>query len=60
MSGRHVFSESEKTILKELIVKYNLNSIATMEAGNPAVRKSLWVRLTEEFNSIDSNSRVRY
>lgn len=58
MCGRHIFSENEKVCLQELIIKYRLNSAATLAAGNPAVKKTAWVRLTQEYNSIETNTRV--
>lgn len=58
MSGRQIFSESEKVCLQELIVKYKLNSTATLGAGNPAAKKTAWGRLTQEFNSLKTNTRV--
>lgn len=58
MAGRQVFSEMEKACLRELIIKYKLNTTGTIGAGNPNVNKIAWVRLTEEYNSIENNSKV--
>ncbi|XP_048481145.1 myb/SANT-like DNA-binding domain-containing protein 3 [Plutella xylostella] len=57
MSGRQIFSESEKFCLQELIIKYKIHSITTIGAGNPAIKKTAWARLTEEYNSIETNCR---
>nr|XP_037871246.1 uncharacterized protein LOC119629473 isoform X2 [Bombyx mori] len=56
MTSRQVFSESEKTCLQELILKYNLHKTATMTASQNT-KKLLWIHLTEEFNSIESNAK---
>lgn len=58
MSGRQIFSESEKACLQELIIKYRLHLTATKAAGNPAVKKEAWARLVNEYNSIESNTKV--
>ncbi|XP_049884502.1 uncharacterized protein LOC126379730 [Pectinophora gossypiella] len=56
-STRQTFTEHEKVCLQELVLKYKLNSAATIGAGNANVKKMAWVRLTQEFNSIETNSK---
>ncbi|XP_049868441.1 uncharacterized protein LOC126382396 [Pectinophora gossypiella] len=56
-STRQTFTEHEKVCLQELVLKYKLNSVATIGAGNANVKKMAWVRLTQEFNSIETNSK---
>ncbi|CAH0716161.1 unnamed protein product, partial [Brenthis ino] len=57
MAGRQLFNETEKVCLQELIIKYKLNSTATICGGSVASKKGAWARLTEEFNSVETNSK---
>lgn len=56
---KQYFTATEKRCLQELIIKHKLNSTATGGVGNPNVKKMAWGRLTEEFNSIETNTKVR-
>ncbi|VVD05708.1 unnamed protein product [Leptidea sinapis] len=54
-TGRQLFNEAENICLQELVIKYKLNSIATM--GSAVARQNAWLRLTEEYNAIETNSK---
>ncbi|KAJ8718545.1 hypothetical protein PYW08_002782 [Mythimna loreyi] len=56
MSRRLIYSDSEKLCLQKLIRKYSLYRNSSV-FGNLSAKKSAWARLTQEFNSIESNSR---
>ncbi|XP_050664119.1 uncharacterized protein LOC126964843 isoform X2 [Leptidea sinapis] len=55
-TGRQLFNEAEKICLQELVLKYKLNSIATT-MGSAVAKKNAWLRLTEEYNAIETNSK---
>nr|XP_034830813.1 myb/SANT-like DNA-binding domain-containing protein 3 [Maniola hyperantus] len=55
-TGRQFFNENEKICLQELVLKYNLNSMATT-MGSAAIKKTAWARLTQEFNAMETNSK---
>lgn len=53
MTGRQVFSLSERNCLEYLVRKYKIQTSITANE-----RKAAWVLLTENYNSIKTNIKV--
>lgn len=59
MTSKQLFNKTEKLCLLELIVKHNLNKTIVGPNTNPQAQQKLkWFQLTEEFNCIETNSKV--